>query len=96
MEELNEKQKQIRDQVTWSLVEKFTEEMISKGVTLAELKKIVTFLIVMNSCNVLDENDKDVLEYIEKVHQSMLDLHHFHFVDSKSFSHEKNNTSVES
>ena len=96
MEELSEKKKQLRDQVTWSLVEKFTEEMISKGVNLAELKKIVTFLVVMNSVNVLDKNEKDVLEYIDKVHKSMLDLYHMHFVDLKSFNHEKDNTSVES
>lgn len=98
MKELTEKQKQklMRDSVTWTLVEKFTEEMISKGVNLGELKKIVTFLVVMNSVNVLDDNEKDVLEYIDNVHKGMLDLHHLHFVDLKSFNHEKDNTSVES
>lgn len=44
MEELSEKAKELRSQVTWSLVEKFTEEMISKGVTLAELKEDCIFL----------------------------------------------------
>ena len=94
MEELSEKQKQLRSKVTWSLVEKFTEEMIAKGVNLGELKQIVTFLVVMNSVNTLKGDDKKVLSYIEKVYNSMLELHHLHFYIQKPFSHEKNNTGI--
>ena len=96
MEELSEKQKQLRSEVTWELVEKFTEEMIAKGVDLGELKQIVTFLVVMNSVNTLKGDDKKVLSYIEKVYNSMLDLHHLYFYIQKPFSHEKNNTGIES
>lgn len=97
MEELNEKQKQIRDQVTWTLIEKFSDEMVSKGVSLYELMRIATFLVVMNADNVFTEDKgKKVLEYIEKVHKSMLELYRLRYVDLKSFSHGKNNTSVES
>lgn len=96
MEELSEKAKELRSQVTWSLVEKFTKEMIAKGVTLAELKKIVSFLVVMNADNVLKRDEKDILNFIENVHKSMLDLCHLHFDTLKFFSHEKNNTCIES
>ena len=96
MEELSEKAKELRSQVTWSLVEKFTEEMISKGVNLAELKKIVSFLVVMNADNVLKRDEKDILNFIENVHKSMLDLCRLHFDTLKFFSHEKDNTCIES
>ena len=96
MEELSEKAKELRSQVTWSLVEKFTEEMISKGVTLAELKKIVSFLVVMNADNALKRDEKDILNFIENVHKSMLDLCRLRFDTLKFLSHEKNNTGVES
>lgn len=96
MEELSEKTKLIREQDTWSLVEKFNEEMVAKRVTLAELKKIVTFMVVMNADNVFNQNEKDVSDFIEKVHESMLELSRFHFDYLKSSSHEKNNTSIES
>lgn len=96
MEELSEKAKELRNQVTWSLIEKFTEEMITKGVTLAELKKIVSFLVVMNADNVLKRDEKDILNFIENVHKDMLDLCRLHFDTLKSLSHEKNNTGIES
>lgn len=95
MEELSEKQKQLRAEVTWSLVEKFNEEMVAKGVTLGELVTIVSFLVVMNADDVFKQNKKDVTYFIEKVHESMLDLNSSHFDTLKSFSHEKDNSVAE-
>lgn len=96
MGELSEKQKQLREEVTWSLVEKFSDEMIAQGVTLAELMRIVTFMVVMNADNVFNQNEKDVSVFIEKVHKSMLELCRFRFDSLKSKSHEKNNTGIDS
>ena len=97
MEDLTEKQNLIREQVTWSLVEKFSEEMIAKGVNLAELINIVTFLVVMNADNVFKKDKgEEVLDYIEKVHNSMLKLHRMRYIEFNFISHEKNNTGVES
>lgn len=96
MEELIEKSKQSRTEVTWSLVWKFTEEMISKRVTLGELKQIVSFLVVMNADTVLQRDEKNMKKYIEKVHKSMLDLCRLHFDTLKLYSHEENNTCIES
>lgn len=99
MVKLTEKQKQklIRESVTWTLIEKFSDEMVSKGVSLYELMRIVTFLVVMNADNVFKKDKgKEVLEYIEKVHKSMLDLHRLRYIEFNFISHEKNNTGVES
>ena len=97
MEELSEKAKELRSQVIWSLIEKFSEEMISKGVNLAELKKIVTVLVLMNADNALEgDNEKKVLTYIENVHQSMLDLYEIRYKGLKFLKHEKANSCIES
>lgn len=96
MEELTGKQRVMRSEVIWSLIQKFTEEMISKRVTLGELKQIVSFLVVMNADTVLQRDEKNMKKYIEKVHESMLDLCRLHFDTLKLYSHEENNTGIES
>ena len=47
MEEKSKKTILLREQVIWSLIEKFSEEMISKGVNLEELKNVASFLEVL-------------------------------------------------
>lgn len=97
MEEKSKKTILKREKVIWSLVDKFTEEMISKGVNLAELKQIATVLVLMNADYALEgDNEKKVLAYIEMVHQSMLDLYDLRYKGLKFLRHEKANTGVES
>lgn len=97
MEDKSKKTILLREKVLWSLVEKFSEEMISKGVNLAELKQIATFLVVMNADNALEgDKEKKVLAYIEKVHQSMLDLYDIRYKGLKFLRHEKANTCIDS